>query len=136
MRSRTTGSVTALVVVATAAAVVALVLTEHVEVAVAVAAAGALLTVWLVAVSRSVRPPADSAARRHNLTLVLRLGHLLLGLGVVALGAGAALTASSGDDGVGRLLLVWIGPLALVSALGMYTGYAATKDQRPDGAAR
>lgn len=132
MSSRAVNVLTATIVVITLAVVVLLLLVERPGPSVGVAAAGALLTTFLIVIGRrgssSDGTPLNAVDRRRNLAAIRTLGHVLAVCGVVALGIGAvlSLTATEGDDAA-RVLLVWVGPYALASALGMYTGYAVAK---------
>lgn len=112
----------------TIAAVTVLLLTGRASLAIGVAVAGALLTGVTSVVERRVVAAREGnlsvADQRQNLFLALKFGHAFTAIGVLAIAAGALLALTDvADDDVAQVLLVWIGPFALVAGVGIYTAH-------------
>lgn len=113
-----------LVAVATVGAVVVLAMDARYGVAIGVGVVGALLVAAMVVAGRHSR---DGTKGQRGLSRVLRLGHALAVVAVLAIATGATLAVTGGDDGAARTLVVWVGPMALAAAAGVYTTYNALR---------
>ncbi|WP_413452552.1 hypothetical protein AA0Y32_10185 [Georgenia phoenicis] len=113
-----------LVAVTTVGAAIVLAMDARYGVATGVGVVGALLVAAMVVAGRHSR---DRTNGQRGLSRVLRLGHALSVVAVLAITTGATPAVTGRDDGAGRTLVVWVGPMALAAAAGVYTTYSALR---------